>query len=111
MVKPHSRRQLTREERIANYTISRVRRVVENAFGSLVSRFRVLLSTMDQRPRVVRDIVFVCEVLHNMLRTYQGGAYRAPTLANDVAALQNEHVVYVPSRAFTLSPFLPRVAH
>ena len=31
-----------------------------------------------------------------MLRTHQGVADRAPTPANGVAALQSEHVVYVP---------------
>ena len=71
MVKPYSRKQLTREERIAIYRISRGRRVVENAFGILVSRFRVLL--------VVRHIMFTCVVLHTMLRTYQGGADRTNT--------------------------------
>ena len=33
-----------------------------NAFGILVSCFRVLLGTMEQRARVVRDIVFTCVV-------------------------------------------------
>ena len=35
-------------------------------------------------------------VLHNMLRTQQGGADRAPTPVNDVGALQNGQVVYIP---------------
>ena len=43
--------------------------------------------TMEQRPRVIRDIVFTCVVLHNILRTHQGRAERAPTPGNDVADL------------------------
>ena len=35
-------------------------------------------------------------VLHNMLRTHQGGADRAPTTAYNVAVLQNKQVVCVP---------------
>ena len=55
---------------------------------------------MEQRPRVVRDIVFTCVVLHNMLRTCYGGADRAPTPANVVAAKQNEQAVYVPNENY-----------
>ena len=55
MVKPNSRRQLTREEKIANYMISRDRGLVANPFGILVSRFRVPLGTMEQRLKVVRN--------------------------------------------------------
>ena len=68
LVKPYNRRQLTREERVGNYRISREQRVVENAFGILVGRFRVLLTTMEQRPK---DFVLTCVVLHNMLRSHQ----------------------------------------
>ena len=44
--------------------------------------------------------MFTCVALHIMLRTHRDGADRAPTLANDVAALQNEQVVYVPNENY-----------
>ena len=52
------------------------------------------------KARVVRDMVFTCVVLHNMLRTHQGRADRATTPANDVAVLQIEQVVYVPNENY-----------
>ena len=44
--------------------------------------------------------MFTCLVLHNMLKTHQDKADRAPTPANDVVALQNEQVVYVPNENY-----------
>ena len=34
---------------------------------------------MEQKPKVVRDIVLTCVVLHKMLRSHQGAADRPPT--------------------------------
>ena len=67
MMKPYSRRNLSLEEKIANYRISRGRRVVENAFGILALRWQCLLSTMQQKPSVVQVIVKTTMVLHNLM--------------------------------------------
>lgn len=68
MMKPFPLRHLEKEQRIFNYRLSRARRIVENAFGILASRFRCLLTTMQPQPAVVIKIVHACIILHNLLR-------------------------------------------
>lgn len=41
-LKPYAQRELNSEKRIFNYRLSRARNVVENAFGIIASRFRIL---------------------------------------------------------------------
>ena len=57
---------------------------MKNDFEILVGRFRVLLTTMEQRPKVMRNIVLTCVVLHNMLRSHWGGADRPFTPADNI---------------------------
>ena len=85
LMKPYSHRNLAPEERIFNYRLSRGRRVVENAFGILSNRFRVMLTTMAHRPGTIRLIVSTCVILHNLMRI------RYPTVQNNVldVELQN----------------------
>jgi len=50
LMKPYPNRGQTEEQRILNYRFSRARRVSENAFGILSSKFRVFLSTLCVKP-------------------------------------------------------------
>ena len=55
-------------ERVFNYRLSRARRVVENAFGMLAHKFRVLLRKMTQNPANARKVITTCVILHNLIR-------------------------------------------
>ncbi|KAJ8932070.1 hypothetical protein NQ314_014972 [Rhamnusium bicolor] len=50
ILKPYPFKGMTREERIFNYRLSRARRIVENTFGILANRFRVLLNVIPLKP-------------------------------------------------------------
>ncbi|XP_071512151.1 putative nuclease HARBI1 [Diadema antillarum] len=82
LMKPLPLRNMTHQQRVYNYRLSRARRVVENAFGLLAARFRCLLVTLPLTPERVIKITHACCVLHNFL------LFRNPTA--DVATLDQE---------------------
>lgn len=90
MQKPFSLRGMSREERIYNYRLSRARRVVENAFGILSNRFRVLLTTMQHTPSTVRLITTACICLHNLMRI------KYPTMQNQLVDTEDANHNLIP---------------
>jgi len=68
IIKPYSQRNLTYERRIYNYRLSRARNVVENAFGIMSSRFRILRTDINISPEKINYVISAICVLHNFLR-------------------------------------------
>ena len=68
LMNPFAIRNMEHHERIFNNRLSRARHVVENAFGILAHKFRVLLRTMNQRPRTCRKIITTCVILHDLIK-------------------------------------------
>lgn len=77
MIKPYAHRFLDHDERIFNYRCSRARRVVENAFGILANRFRVLLSTIETQPANATRTTKASVCLHNLMRLRYPGLQNA----------------------------------
>lgn len=75
MMKPFPFRNLSKDQRIYNYRISRARRIVENAFGLLSQRFRVFLTNAPMSPEVATTVTLAACALHNFLRTRTTNVY------------------------------------
>nr|CAI5855434.1 unnamed protein product [Callosobruchus analis] len=90
LLRPYSRFHLDENEpnKIYNYRLSRARRVVEDAFGILVARWRVFRRHLEVQPYLVDKIVLASCCLHNMLCS-DSLEPDIPTLRSREAALQN----------------------
>lgn len=67
VVTPFNGPFLPLEQTLFNYRLSRARRAIENAFGIMAARFRILLRAIDCCKTTVEAIVLACLVLHNWL--------------------------------------------
>ncbi|XP_046682066.1 putative nuclease HARBI1 [Homalodisca vitripennis] len=68
LIKPYSRDSLNNERRVCNRRISRARRVIENTFGILTSRFRIFNTAINLKVETIVSVVLACCALHNLLR-------------------------------------------
>ena len=68
MMKPYPQHDLTEDKRVYNYRHSLARRISENLFGILASRWRVFRSVLLLPPDTTELLVFTALGLHYFLR-------------------------------------------
>ena len=67
--------KLDEKQRIFNYRLSRVRRVIENAFGILVARWRIFWGPIRATPENVLRYLMAAICLHNYLQQTENASY------------------------------------
>ncbi|XP_072379282.1 inhibitor of growth protein 3 isoform X1 [Diabrotica undecimpunctata] len=92
LLKPYPNKNLNNERRIFNYRLSRARNVVENAFGILANRFRILHTEINMKPEKIDLVVMACCVLHNFLRRNAKAVYMPPS-STDIEDLNSGTVI------------------
>ncbi|KFM75519.1 hypothetical protein X975_07116, partial [Stegodyphus mimosarum] len=68
-MRPYPGRDLDTEKCVSNYRLSRARRCVENAFGIMAARFRILRKPIIAGLTTSQNIVKASVCLHNYLRS------------------------------------------
>ncbi|XP_072171433.1 uncharacterized protein [Diadema setosum] len=68
IMRPYPGKQLPDEKCMYNYRLSRSRRVVENTFGILASKWRIYHRQIQLHPSQVDSVVKATCVLHNFIR-------------------------------------------
>lgn len=79
LLKPYSKDDLTKQEQVFNYRVNRARRVAENAFGIMASRFQLLLRPIGRSSDSVMTICLAVAALHNLLSEQCGINYLPDT--------------------------------
>ncbi|KAK7488054.1 hypothetical protein BaRGS_00020645 [Batillaria attramentaria] len=69
-----------RRQRIFDYRLSRARRISENVFGILASRFRVFQTSMLLSPENATRVTLAALAVHNFLMTKRDQAFAPPSL-------------------------------
>ena len=75
LIRPFPGKHLTQPQSVYNYHLSRARRVIENSFGILASRWRIFRRPIIADPENVVTYTKAAVALHNFLRTTESSVY------------------------------------
>jgi hypothetical protein len=72
VLRPYPKRNLSVQQRIYNYRLTRALRIVECAFGIVANKWRIFHRPLDVTPQFCDNIVKACCILHNFVRRNDG---------------------------------------
>ena len=78
LMRPYPGRHLSESKAVYNYRLSRARRVIENSFGILASRWRIFRRPIIATPQHAVIYTKAALMLHNFLRTTESSVYCPP---------------------------------
>ena len=82
MMKPYPHRSAFGDKKVYNYRLSRARRIVENSFGIMCGRFRILLRKMELDMENAIQVTRACVILHNHVLKKRDQHYSPPGFAD-----------------------------
>lgn len=65
IMRPYPGKYLANDKRVFNYRLARARRVIENSFGILASKWQIFHTPINASLEKVNQIVMCCVILHN----------------------------------------------
>lgn len=68
LFRPYGGRNLSPDKEKFNTTLSKARRLIENCFGIMASRFRIFHTLIIAEPELAKSIIKSAVVLHNFIR-------------------------------------------
>lgn len=98
IMRPFPGKNLSNEQRIFNYRLSRARRISENVFGIMVQKFRMFMRPLQGSPDNITSVVLAACILHNFIRIDEN--YKVPELTHgtDTTPVEKSRLQHFPRR-------------
>ncbi|XP_050676761.1 uncharacterized protein LOC126973478 [Leptidea sinapis] len=81
IMRPFPGKNLSNEQRIFNYRLSRARRMSENVFGIMVQKFRMFMRPLQGNPDNITRVVLAACIIHNFIRINED--YKVPEVSDN----------------------------
>lgn len=88
VLRPYPSRNLTVQQRIYNYRLTRARRMIECSFGILSNKWRILTKAIELQPDRTISVVKACCILHNFVRIKDGFQFDDTLFDSPIQGLQ-----------------------